>query len=154
MPTTEEWIENHLKYIEGLKKPSQDQQRFVELATNRNRTASEETIFKTTLAYQQSLEQMKITKAKMSAALDKDKKLARKERDHQMYNCAGLLSSAGLVDKETGLPVWSRNQLFGAFIGLADVPADHPKREEWEKIGADRFAEMESAKKSKTPEPA
>jgi len=71
----------------------------------------------------------------------------RKARDHEMYQAAGLLSLAGLVDKKTGKPTLDRGELLGALLGLARVAADNPKRNEWKRTG-DELLMTESIKKN------
>nr|WP_081353992.1 conjugal transfer protein TraD [Nitrosospira multiformis] len=47
-----------------------------------------------------------------------------------MHNAAELLILTGLVDSETRAPVFDRGELLGALLGLANVPAEDPRRRE------------------------
>ena len=59
----------------------------------------------------------------------------RKARDHELYKAAGLMIVAGLVDSKTGKPKFSAAELVGALAGIAELPRNHPKWQEWEKRG-------------------
>ncbi|WP_072110088.1 conjugal transfer protein TraD, partial [Shigella sonnei] len=59
----------------------------------------------------------------------------RKARDHELYKAAGLMIVAGLVDSKTGKPKFSAAELVGALAGIAELPHNHPKWQEWEKRG-------------------
>ncbi|HDW3783534.1 TPA: conjugal transfer protein TraD, partial [Klebsiella pneumoniae] len=59
----------------------------------------------------------------------------RKARDHELYKTAGLMIMAGLVDSKTGKPKFSAAELVGALAGIAELPRNHPKWQEWEKRG-------------------
>lgn len=66
------------------------------------------------------------------------KKAERKARDHELYNSAGLLIMAGLVDTtKTGKPTIDKAELL-----LAKVPENDQRRLEWKKAGAAKFAEQ------------
>ncbi|EJX7507605.1 conjugal transfer protein TraD [Escherichia coli] len=56
---------------------------------------------------------------------------ARKARDHALYQSAGLLIMAGLVDSKTGKPVDDAAALLGALAGLNDLSRDNPKWSDW-----------------------
>lgn len=58
-------------------------------------------------------------------------KAARKARDHALYQSAGLLIMAGLVDSQTGKPVDDPVKLLGALASLHELPRDNPKWAEW-----------------------
>ena len=46
-----------------------------------------------------------------------------------------LMIVAGLVDSKTGKPKFSAAELVGALAGIAELPRNHPKGQEWEKRG-------------------
>jgi len=71
-----------------------------------------------------------------------EKKAERKARDHELFNAAGLLILAGLVDTKTGKPTIDKNELLGALAGLAKVPESDQRRTEWKKAGAVILAEQ------------
>ncbi|GAR09401.1 conjugal transfer protein TraD [Salmonella enterica] len=47
---------------------------------------------------------------------------------------------AGLVDSKTGKPKFSAAELVGALAGIAELPRNHPKWQEWEKRGKELLA--------------
>ena len=71
------------------------------------------------------------------AEKDAVKKAERKARDHKLYNSAGLLIMADLVDTKTGKPTIDKAELL-----LAKVPENDQRRLEWKKAGAAKFAEQ------------
>ncbi|WP_283397201.1 conjugal transfer protein TraD [Escherichia coli] len=78
-------------------------------------------------------------KARVTAIIAAERKAAaraeRKARDHELYKAAGLMIVAGLVDSKTGKPKFSAAELVGALAGIAELPRNHPKWQEWEKRG-------------------
>ena len=71
----------------------------------------------------------------MAKIVNAEKLAERKNRDHQLYQSAGLLILAGLVDTKTGKPTLDRGELLGALLGLAKVPADDARRSDWKRAG-------------------
>ena len=86
-------------------------------------------------------------KARADAAriINVDKAKERKARDHELYQSAGLLILAGLVDTKTGKPTLDRGELLGALLGLAKVPADDSRRSDWKRAGDALLAERGNA---------
>jgi len=62
-------------------------------------------------------------------------KTDRTARDHALYQSAGLLIMAGLVDSRTGKPVDDAAALLGALAGLNDLSRDNPKWSDWKVRG-------------------
>lgn len=69
---------------------------------------------------------------------------ARKARNHALYQSAGLLIMAGLVDGQTGKPLDTPAALLGALASLNDLSRDNPKWSDWGKRGQ----ELLNSKKS------
>lgn len=92
---------------------------------------------------------MRAAKARQEAVslINAERKLTaeaeRKARDREMYQAAGLLSLAGLVDKKTGKPMINRGELLGALLGLAKVPQDDPRRTDWKRAGDALLVEVQ-----------
>jgi len=152
MPSQVQWIESHLQYLQGLKKPSQQQQLFMELATKDERTATEEKRFKVSLKLEKLAAQTLKAKSEAASIENAARREARKARDHELYNTAGLLIMAGLVDTKTGQPVMDKAELLGALMGLANVGSEDPRRQEWKRAGDDKLSQAVS-KKAKNPAP-
>lgn len=144
-----QWIENHLKYLHGLKTLSHQQQRFIELATLDKRSALEEKKFKAALKLEKLTQQIVNSKAEMARLNSAAKRMERKARDHELYNSAGLLILSGLVDTKTGKPLIDKAELLGALMGLAQVPPNDKRRAEWKKAGSEKLAADVVSKKKK-----
>lgn len=128
-----------MSYLKGLKSRSDQQELLVLLAEKTDRTPKDEKNLAALVKAEKA--NVRAAKARQEATnlINADRKAAadaeRKARDHEMYQAAGLLSLAGLVDKKTGKPVMDRGELLGALLGLARLPADNPKRSEWKRAG-------------------
>lgn len=149
MPTNAEWIESHLKYLSGLRSLNRDQQHFIELATIKERSASDEKKFKAALNLEKISQRMVKAKAEIARLNTAAKRAARKKRDHELYNSAGLMILAGLVDTQTGKPLIDKASLLGALMGLSKVTNDDKRWTEWKRIGDEKLAASDSKKTKK-----
>jgi hypothetical protein len=147
-----EWIENRIKTIEAMKYPTQAQQLLVALSKLENRTPEQDKKLLVIIKAEQSLEKAYTARSKLNKMLNADRtaeaKAAKAARDHAMYEAAGLLSLAGLVDKKTGVPVWDRATLLGALMAVSNLPADDGRRAQYQARGSMKLAESASANKS------
>ncbi|TAM46061.1 MAG: hypothetical protein EPN61_05645 [Burkholderiaceae bacterium] len=142
--TLEQWLRDRVAHIKGLKAPSEQQQMLVILAEKPVRDEMDERKLTTIIRAEKATDRAakarqaatKMIRAEHRAAQEAKKKA----RDHEMFEAAGLMSMAGLLDKVTGKPLLDRAELLGALMGLAAVPADHPKRNEWKQAGAEKLA--------------
>lgn len=83
----------------------------------------------------------------------KAQKEARKKRNHALFESAGLLILAGLVDSKTGIPSEDRGALLGGLLVVAKTLENGTVSErfqEWKKAGDARLAEQETIRKSST----
>ena len=135
------WIDSRVQYIRGLKSANDAQQLLVLLHEEPYRSREDEKKYRAIVKAERAAERMQKAKAEVSRLMDAEKKAARKARDHELYNSAGLLIMAGLVDTKSGKPLSDPAELLGALMGLAQVPADDPRREDWRRAGAKRMAE-------------
>ena len=137
---SEQWLAERLVWIKGLKNPSEQQQLLALLAEKNQRTAEDEKKFKLLLQAEKAAQHALEIRAKATAFLNAEKKAQakadRKARDHALYQVAGLLIVAGLVDSKTGQPKVDPAALVGALSSLGDLPKDHPKWTEWYQIGS------------------
>jgi len=139
------WLNDRVLYLRGLKVRSEQQELLLMLAENLARTAHETK--KLTALIKAEKASVRAAKARQEAAnlINAERKTAaeaeRKARNHAMYQAAGLLSLAGLVDKKTGQPTLDRGELLGALLGLAKVPPADPRRAEWQRAGDALLAE-------------
>lgn len=147
-----EWIENRIKTIATLKNPTQAQQLMLTLGRLENRTPEQEKKLLAIVKAEQSAEKAAIARAKLNKMLNADRtaeaKAAKAARDHEMYEAAGLLSLAGLVDKKTGIPIWDRATLLGALMALSNLPSDDSRRAQYQTRGSVRLAEAAAARKA------
>ena len=128
----EQWAAERVQYIRGLKSPNEQQKLMLILTDKADKTAQD---IKTL-----SL----LMKAEQAAEKAQEARAARKARDHALYQSAGLLILAGLVDSKTGKPVDDTAALLGALASLNDLSRDNPKWSDW-KI---RGQELLNSKKS------
>lgn len=88
---------------------------------------------------EQAAEKAQEARAKVMNLIQAEKraeaKAARKARDHALYQSAGLLIMAGLVDSQTGKPLDTPAALLGALASLNDLSRNNPKWGEWSRKG-------------------
>lgn len=133
------WLTTRVTYLKGLKSRNDQQELLVLLADKKDRTSQDEK--KLVALVKAERASVRAAKARQEAAnlINAERKSTaeaeRKARDHEMYQAAGLLSLAGLVDKKTGKPTMDRGQLLGALLGLAKVAQDDTRRADWKRAG-------------------
>lgn len=135
MNDKQEWITARLAYLRGLKSPSDQQRLLIALSDKPARTTDDNRKLDVLVKAEKANERAQKARAVAAKVVNADKQADRKARDHELYNVAGLLSLAGLVDKVTGKPLTDRGELLGALLSLAKLPADEPRRAEWKKSG-------------------
>lgn len=146
-----EWLNNRVLTLKALKSRTEQQNILIELSDKQNRTPQDDKKFNALVRAEKAAE--RANKAKQAASnliqaeKHAEKKAERKARDHELFNAAGLLILAGLVDTKTGKPTIDKNELLGALAGLAKVPESDPRRIEWKKAGAAIFLEQEQEQK-------
>lgn len=133
------WLTTRITYLKSLKSRNDQQELLVLLADKKDRTPQDEKKLAALIKAERA--SVRATKARQEVAnlINAERKSTaeaeRKARDHEMYQAAGLLSLAGLVDKKTGRPTMDRGQLLGALLGLAKVPQDDARRADWKRAG-------------------
>ena len=82
----------------------------------------------------------------------KAQKEARRKRNHEMFESAGLLILAGLVDSTTGTPSVDRGAMLGGLLAVATTLKNGPESRlrEWKNTGDALLAEQEAAHKPPT----
>ncbi len=144
----ETWILERLVYIRNLKSPNDQQRLLLLLYEKKSRTAEDNR--KLSFLVKAEWAEVKAQKAKSDVAriVQAEKDSARKARDRELYQSAGLLILAELVDSKTGTPVLDRGELLGALLGMAKVPVDDPVRSQWKRAGDALIAAREKPKNS------
>lgn len=146
------WLKDRVAFLKGLKSRTEQQELLIMLVENIERTAQDKK--KLVALAKAEKANVRAVKARLEAAnlINAERKATaeaeRKARDHEMYQAAGLLSLAGLVDRKTGKPTLDRGELLGALLGLAKVPPHDPRRADWKRAGDAMLVEKEDAKAS------
>ncbi len=130
-----EFLTDRIKYIKGLKSPSEQQSLLVMLAEMPERTASDDRKLAALLKAEKAQLRALRARSEVQRLVNAEKEAARKARNHQLFEVAGLLSLAGLIDKTTGKPLTDRGELLGALLAIAETPADDPRRASWKRKG-------------------
>jgi len=130
-----EFLTDRIKYIKGLKSPSEQQSLLVMLAEMPERTASDDRKLAALLKAEKAQLRALRARSEVQRLVNAEKEAARKARNHQLFEVAGLLSLAGLLDKTTGKPLTDRGELLGALLAIAETPADDPRRASWKRKG-------------------
>ena len=138
-----EWLEDRVAYIRGLKSPNDHQRLLLLLNDKKDATDDDRRKLVALIRAEKAAEKAQRAKASVAKIVNAEKLAERKNRDHQLYQSAGLLILAGLVDTKTGKPTLDRGELLGALLGLAKVPADDVRRSDWKRAGDALLAERE-----------
>jgi len=142
----DEWLNDRVKYLNGLKSKSEQQELLVLLAEKPNRTAQYDKKFNAIIRAEKASQ--RATNARQDAARlinEENRAVAKAERTartHELCNSAGMLILAGLVDTKTGKPAIDKGELLGALLGLAKVQVEDPRRKELKRAGDSMLAEQ------------
>ncbi|MCY1178899.1 Conjugal transfer protein TraD [compost metagenome] len=131
----DEWLKARISYLNGLKTPNDQQRLLLLLAGKTERTADDNRKLGALVKAEKAAERAQKARASAARIVNAEKEIARKTRDRELYQSAGLLILAGLVDTTTGSPSSDRGELLGALLELAKVPANDPRRGEWKRAG-------------------
>lgn len=167
----DKWLTARLAYLRDLKTPSHQQLLLLVLADKLGRTDVDARVLTALIRAEAAAERAQKAREKAIRIVEADKEALRileadKEalrilqvdeewlrileadgeaafstRDRELYKAAELLILAGLVDSETGSPVFDRRELLGALLGLAKVPVEDARRSEWKCAGEALLAE-------------
>ena len=137
----DEWLKMRLLYLRGLKAPSDYQRLLLLLAEIPEPTPEDERKLAALVRAEKAADRAQKARANAARVVNADKLATRKARDRELYNSAGLLILAGLVDTRTGRPASDRGELLGALLELAKVPQDELRRKGWKRAGDALLAE-------------
>ena len=116
-----DWVDNRVKYIKALVKPTEEQRLLTELYdAQEHLTPEQKKKFDLLVRAERAEEKVSAAKAELKAITRNEKDIARKERNHNLLQAAGLLQLAGLIDKETGKPN-DAEMLLGALNHLKSI---------------------------------
>ena len=136
-----EWLEDRVAYIRGLKSPNDHQRLLLLLNDKKDATDDDRRKLVALIRAEKAAEKAQRAKASVAKIVNAEKEAERKRRNHDLYESGGLLILAGLVDTKTGKPTLDRGELLGALLGLAKVPADDTRRDDWKRAGDAMVAE-------------
>jgi hypothetical protein len=148
----DKWLTARLAYLRGLEAPSEQQRQLLLLVDKLRRTDADSRVLAALIKAEAAAERAQRAKAEAARLAARDEEVARileaidreaasGERDQELHNAAEVLILAGLVDPETCAPAFDRGELLGALLGLANVPAEDPRRREWKRAGDALLAE-------------
>ena len=143
--TQDKWLNERLVYIRGLKAPNDQQRLMLMLAEKGTLSADEARKLNALIRAEKAAERAQKARADVARIMNAEKALLRKARDHELYQSAGLLILAGLVDTTTGIPTMDKGELLGALVSLANANTPAEKRAEWKARG-DALMASKSAK--------
>lgn len=145
---TDKWLEDRLDYIRGLKSPSEHQRLLLMLAEKKNIDLDDTRKIAALVKAEKATERMQKARASVARIVNAEKLAERKRRDRELYQSAGLLILAGLVDTKTGIPVRDRGELLGALLALAKSEVSDEKRAEWKRQGDALLASKSDKKRT------
>jgi hypothetical protein len=137
----EDWLKARVAYLRGLKAPNDQQRLLLLLADKETRTPDDERKLAALVRAEKASERAQKARADAARIINADKAIERKARDHELYQAAGLLILAGLVDTKTGVPNLDRGALLGGLLTLSHVRPNSPSFAQWKKDGDALLAE-------------
>ncbi len=132
----EEWLSEKLAYIRGLKAPSDQQRLLLLLAEKPDRSPADERKLAALVRAEKAADRAQKARATAARIVNAEKAAERKARNHALYQSAGLMIIAGLVDTKTGKPNRDTEELLGALAWLATINPDEGRRAAWREKGA------------------
>lgn len=133
--TQDKWLVDRLAYIRGLKAPNDQQRLMLMLAEKSVLSADDSRKLAALVRAEKAAERAQKARADVARIMNAEKAMLRKARDHELYQSAGLLILAGLVDTKTGMPTMDKGELLGALVSLANANTPTEKRAEWKARG-------------------
>ncbi|HID1023461.1 TPA: conjugal transfer protein TraD [Klebsiella michiganensis] len=134
-------IEERISYIKGLKSPSDHQKMLILLWEKPEKTPEDDRKLSVLWKAERAVMKAQAAKADVARIMNAEKLAARKARDRELYQSAGLLILAGLVDTKTGKPAIDKGELLGALLSLAGAEVSPEKRAEWKRSGDAKLAQ-------------
>ncbi len=137
----DDWLSTRLANLQGLKTPSGHQRLLLLLAEKPDRTPEDERKLAALVRAEKAAERAQKAKANAARIVNAEKLAVRKARDRELYNAAGLMILAGLVDSRTGMPTLDRGELLGALMELSRVSPEDERKAQWKRKGDALLAE-------------
>ena len=137
----DDWLKGRLAYLQGLKSPSDHQRLLLLLVEKPDRTPEDERKLLALVRAEKAAERAQKARANAARIVNQEKLTERKARDRELYNAAGLMILAGLVDSRTGMPLLDRGELLGALMELSRVSPEDERKAQWKRKGDALLAE-------------
>lgn len=115
-----EWLQNRLEYLRGLRKPTAQQQLLMALAALPQRSVREQRRLDVLVRAERFAEKAQKARGEANRVLSEEQRQLRKKRDHALYRAAGLLGVAGIVNSSTGELLIDAGVLVGALVHLTE----------------------------------
>lgn len=145
-----EWLQNRLDYLRGLRRPTAQQQLLMALASLPQRSPREQRRLDVLVRAERFAEKAQKARGEANRVLSEEQRQLRKKRDHALYRAAGLLGVAGVVDTRTGELLIDAGVLVGALVLLTEGELGDLSRF---KPSGDRLIADREAKRKGSPEP-
>ena len=137
----DDWLNARLAYLRGLTTPSDHQRLLLLLADKPDRTPEDGRKLAALVRAEKAAERAQKARANAARIVNQEKLTERKARDRELYNTAGLMILAGLVDSRTGMPLLDRGELLGALMELSRVSPEDERKAQWKRKGDALLAE-------------
>lgn len=115
-----EWLKTRLEYLQGLRKPTAQQQLLMALAALPQRSPREQRRLDVLVRAERFAEKAQKARGEAARVVSEEQRQLRKKRDHALYRAAGLLGVAGVVDSTTGELLIDAGILVGVLVFLSD----------------------------------
>lgn len=113
--TNIEWVAKRMEFIRKLNEKTGRQQEIIQLLDIENRTSLEQKQLHVLATAEKNSLQQKETEQRLKIQERIANKKKRRERNHQMFLSAGMLTQSGLIDKITGKPNYDPERLIRSF---------------------------------------
>ena len=132
-----DWLQERVTYIHGLKKPSDQQELLTLLYAKKTRTVLEEKQLGILTRAERAADRAAAARADVAKLLNANKDSERKARNHRLI-------LQGLLIDFAEIQTWDRAELLGALVSMAtSTTITAEKRADWKKVGAKLLAEKE-----------
>jgi hypothetical protein len=129
------WALAHVDKVLAKTNPSKDDKLFMLLMHKPDRTPVDNRSLAALIRVERAKETVRAGRGAIRQAASVTAKADRRERDHQRFLAAGLMTKAGLLDSQTGIPTWDRATLLGALDAMAQVDASEDQQRRWKARG-------------------
>ncbi|EJD6477843.1 hypothetical protein ACUU3R_004282 [Providencia rettgeri] len=127
--TNIEWVTKRMGLIRKLKEQTKRQREIIRLLDIENRTSLEQKQLHVLATAEKNELQRQETARRLEIQERIANKKKRRERNHQMFLSAGMLTQSGLIDKVTGKPNYDPKRLIQSFTRFNQKLQEHEKEQ-------------------------